>query len=296
MLFDVKRFAINDGPGIRVTLFMKGCPLRCVWCHNPEGIMPRKELLFTEKKCLGCNSCVEECPLHIDPRRAHDDERCRGCGRCAEACPTRALEVAGREWSVDEILRLVEKEREVITESGGGVTLCGGEPLMHPEETLAILKALGEHGIHRAVDTSLYVKQNILQKVAEETDLFLVDLKHMDDAMHRRFTGVCNTQILSNIEWLSLSNCPFWIRIPVIDGVNCDEENVRSSARFLAALPHKPELVCLLSYHDIGKGKHARRGTTYNPDNISMQPPTKEHLALLLRVFEEEGLNVRVGG
>ncbi len=289
MLFDIKRFAIHDGPGIRVTLFMKGCPLHCVWCHNPEGISPRRQHMFNKRKCIGCMSCVEACPLHLDPRNhvllAKADagngsttadgslEACLLCGKCADACPTLALEMAGREWAMDELMSVIEKERQVMEESGGGVTLCGGEPLMHPDEALAILRELGKRGIHRTVDTTLFASPSTVKAVAAESELFLIDIKHMDSALHQRYTGVPNEQILSNIRLVSEMGHPFWIRIPHIDGVNADEANMQATERFLSSLPMPPEKVEYLPYHDIGKGKHERLGTTYNPDGIEMKEP-----------------------
>ena len=152
LIFDIKRYAINDGPGIRTTLFMKGCPLHCVWCHNPESWSPRQQILYKRSKCIGCQTCVETCPqqiLRLSPDGIVMGSGCTLCGRCAEECPTTALEQCGREWTMDELMSEVEKERDVMTDSGGGVTLCGGEPLMHPDDTIALLKALGRRGFHR---------------------------------------------------------------------------------------------------------------------------------------------------
>lgn len=293
MFFDIKRFAINDGPGIRVTLFMKGCPLRCVWCHNPEGLASQREKLFNKKKCIGCQDCIAVCPKKHDPRQYLT---CADCGACAEVCPTRALEMAGREWSMDELMSVVEKERQVMNESGGGVTLCGGEPLMHYENALAILKELGRRKIRRCVDTTLYASSAVVRKVAEECELFLVDLKHMDSDAHKRYTGVPNEQILHNIKFISEMGRSYWIRIPLIVGVNADEANLQASAQFLASLPTPPEVVNLLLYHDIGKGKHERRNTVYNPNGISMQAPSVEQQQVALEIFNNAGLKAKIGG
>lgn len=293
MFFDIKRFAINDGPGIRVTLFMKGCPLRCVWCHNPEGLASQREKLFNKKKCIGCQDCIAVCPKKIDPRRYLT---CADCGACTEVCPTRALEMAGKEWSMDELMSVVEKERQVMNESGGGVTLCGGEPLMHYENALAVLKELGRRKLHRCVDTTLYASSAVVQKVAEECELFLVDLKHMDSDAHKRYTGVPNEQIFHNIKFISEMGRSYWIRIPLIVGVNADEANLQASAQFLASLPTPPEVVNLLLYHDIGKGKHERRNTVYNPNGISMQAPSVEQQQVALEIFNNAGLKAKIGG
>ena len=212
LIFDIKRYAINDGPGIRTTIFLKGCPLRCVWCHNPESWSAEPQELFKQSKCIRCGTCLE-------PGFKVDD------------CPTMA--------------------------SGGGVTLCGGEPLMHAEYSLEILKELGRRGFHRTVDTSLYAPQEVVEAIANECELFLVDLKLMDSDKHRLYTGVGNELILQNIRYLAERQAQFSIRIPLIEGINADEENIGATAQFLSSIPHP---IHLLPYHDVGKDKHRRMG------------------------------------
>lgn len=300
LIFDIKRFAVNDGPGIRTTLFMKGCPLRCVWCHNPEGISPQPVKMYVRKKCIGCQSCVDVCPegnLFLTAGGIRERGRCTLCGACTEACPSRALEMAGRRYTVDELMAIVEKERQVMTDSGGGVTMCGGEPLMHPDELCAVLDALGGRGMHRAVDTTLFAAPDVVRRVAERCELFLVDIKHMDSDLHRSVTGVPNERILANLQWLAeMTSVAYWVRIPMVDGVNCDEANMLRTADYLAALPRLPEVVCLLAYHDVGKGKHARLGTNYNSEGLPMAEPTQEVLQRAMAVLQSRGLNVRIGG
>ena len=299
MIFDIKRFAINDGPGIRTTLFLKGCPLRCVWCHNPEGIEPQPVKLYTRKKCIGCQSCVEACPLGnlvLTPEGIKDQGRCTACGRCADECPTLALQMAGKEWDMDELMALVEKERQVMEESGGGVTLCGGEPLMHTDYLLTLLRELGHRGFHRTVDTTLFAPAHHVEAVANACELMLVDLKLMDSQLHRQYTGAPNEQILSNIRLISDMKRRFWIRIPLIVGINADDANITASAQFLASLPTPPKVVNLLPYHDIGKGKHERLGSIYNPASIPMAEPTEEQQQNALATLQSYGLNAIVGG
>lgn len=299
LIFDIKRFAINDGPGIRTTLFMKGCPLRCVWCHNPEGFSERPVKMYTKKKCIGCQTCVEVCPeknLVLTPDGIKDLGHCTACGRCTDECPTLALEMAGRAWPMEELMQVVEKERQVMEESGGGVTMCGGEPLMHAEYLCQVLDELGRRRIHRTVDTTLFAPAETVRKVAERCELLLVDLKLMDCSRHKHFTGVGNEQILKNIRMMSEMGHPFWIRIPLIVGVNADAANLTASAEFLAALPTQPEVVNLLVYHDVGKGKHARLGTTYNPAGIEMEAPSEEVQQQALDIMKEYGLNSKIGG
>ena len=299
LIFDIKRFAINDGPGIRTTLFMKGCPLRCVWCHNPEGFEERPVKMYTKKKCIGCQSCVEVCPeknLVLTPDGIKDLGHCTACGKCTDECPTLALEMAGKEWKMEDLMKEVEKERRVMEESGGGVTMCGGEPLMHTDYLCEVLDELGMRKIHRTVDTTLFASAENVKRAAERCELFLVDLKMMDSERHKRYTRVPNELILQNIQLVSEMGHPFWIRIPLIVGVNADDENLTASAKFLASLPTPPEVVNLLVYHDVGIGKHARLGTTYNPEAITMEAPSEEVQQHALGIMKRFGLNTKIGG
>lgn len=299
LIFDIKRFAINDGPGIRTTLFMKGCPLRCVWCHNPEGFEEKPVKMYTKKKCIGCQTCVEVCPqknLVLTAEGIKDLGHCVACRKCTDECPTLALEMAGKEWKMDELMAVVEKERAVMEQSGGGVTMCGGEPLMHVDYLCDVLDELGKRGIHRTVDTTLFASPENVKRVAERCELFLVDLKLMDSEKHQRYTRVRNEQILANIRMLSEMGKRFWIRIPLIVGVNADNGNLRASAEFLASLPTHPEVVNLLVYHDVGIGKHARLGTEYNPEALHMEAPSEEVQQKALSIMKEYGLNAIIGG
>lgn len=300
MIFDIKRYAINDGPGIRITLFMKGCPLSCVWCHNPEGIAPGKEKLYTRKKCIGCQTCVKACPsqaLRLTPEGIVTDHTlCTVCGKCADVCPTLAMEISGKEYTVSSLIEEIEKETMVMDRSEGGVTFCGGEPLMHPELLLELLKRCGALGIHRAVDTTLFARPEIVRQVMEHTELFLIDLKHMDSEKHRTYCGVPNERILSNLRMIAESGKDFFVRIPLIEGVNADAENIRRSAQFLAGLPWTRKTVNLLLYHDIGKGKHEKMGTHYNPAAFPMATPSTAVQQQCIAIFEEYGIEAVIGG
>jgi len=312
LLFDIKRYAINDGPGIRTTLFMKGCPLHCVWCHNPESWNPRPQILYKRSKCIGCQTCVEACPQHLlqltpdGIQYTGGQERCAVCSKlhnvpdplCTSECPTTALEQCGREWTMDDLMAEVEKERAVMTDSGGGVTLCGGEPLMHPDDTLAILKELGRRGFHRAVDTSLYASKEVVEAVADHCELLLVDLKLMDSVKHRRYTGVPNELILQNIRNLAERGSKFLIRIPLIEGINADEGNIEATAHFLLPLTSylSPLTIHLLPYHDVGKDKHRRMWSTYNPQNIPMASPSEHVQQRFKAQLEAYGFHVVIGG
>ena len=279
-LFDIKRYAINDGPGIRTTLFLKGCVLRCKWCHNPESWSTLPHRSYKKSKCIGCGTCVEVCKQGA-LQLTSDGIR-----------PTEA----GKWWPMEALMREIEKERMVMEESGGGVTLSGGEPLMHPQYVLELLRELGIRGFHRAVDTSLYAPLTVVSEVASECELWLADLKMMDTERHYYYTGVGNEQILSNIRWLAEHGRNFLIRIPLIEGVNADEENMDQTARFLASLPWERRVVHLLPYHELGRDKHRRMWSVYPAEHLPMSVPTDETLRRCQKQLEAFGLQVVVGG
>ena len=275
IIFDIKRYAINDGPGIRTTIFFKGCPLRCVWCHNPESWSEKPQILFNKNKCIHCPKCV---------------------GQNADECPTTAREICGRDWTLDALMKEIEKERDIMQDSGGGVTLCGGEPLMHPDDALLLLKELGHRGLHRCVDTTLYASSEVVREIAANCELLLVDLKLMDSQLHKQYTGVGNEQILDNIRLLCELGADFFIRIPLIEGVNTDKTNIRQSVEFLSSLNWKTRTVNLLPYHDVGKDKHIRMGSKYNPKGYPLAPPSEETLQRCAEAFTSAGFTTIQGG
>lgn len=300
LFFDIKRYSINDGPGIRITIFFKGCPLSCIWCHNPEGISVRKQKMYTKKKCIGCRTCVANCPVNALSLTSEgismDNDTCILCGKCVEVCPTKAMEMSGTEYSIDYLVNEIEKETIFMDQSEGGVTFCGGEPLMHPDTLLELLLRCKEIGVHRAVDTTLFAKPEIVAKVMKETDLFLVDLKHMDSEKHRFYCGVPNELILSNLRMITDAGKEMIIRIPLIEGVNADEENIRHSAEFLSSLSWNNKIVHLLPYHDIATGKHEKLGTAYNPGSIAMAAPSDKIQELCVSVFRSYNIKATIGG
>ena len=298
LIFDIKRYAINDGPGIRMVIFLKGCNLRCAWCHNPESVSTMKEQMYAVAKCIRCGICVAACSeeaISLFPDGIETDASlCKKCGRCADVCPTKALELSGKPLSVDEIMKEIEKERVFFEQSGGGITISGGEPLLHPEFLIELLDECGRQGVHRAVDTAGLVNSKILLEVAKRTDLFLFDLKLMNPEKHRKWVGVPNEEILKNLTLLAKSGANINIRIPLIGGVNDDAENIEATAHFVAALSGERKSVNLLPYHKIAQSKYQKLGRT---DEFQLlEEPTKESQQRALEIFANHGIEASIGG
>lgn len=267
LIFNIQGYSIHDGPGIRTTVFFKGCPLNCIWCANPESINNFPEVLFTESKCVKCYHCKEICPhsaITIPEERGYihiNREICINCKEyvCAKECYQRAIEIAGYDITCDNLLKEVEKDSLFYTNSGGGITLSGGEPLYQYEFTLQFLQNIKGKGFHITLDTSGFISWEKFRPILEFTDLILYDLKHIDPTVHKKLTGVSNEQILMNLEKiLTLTNVPVIIRYPVIPGYNDSKENVDAMINFVKALEIKE--VNLLPYHRLGKSKYERLG------------------------------------
>jgi pyruvate formate lyase activating enzyme len=295
-IFRVERFAIHDGPGIRTTVFLKGCPLACAWCHSPESQSPAPEFMPRADRCVRCGACAAACPhdaiRFVDTPALARSAECDLCGSCAEACPSGARELVGRRVSVDDVLDLVEKDRIFYDQSRGGVTFSGGEPLMQAAFLLDAVARCRERGLHTAVDTSGYGDQAALLRIADHADLFLFDVKIVDEPRHLTFTGVDNRLILDNLRALAARHPAVVVRFPLVPGVNDDENNVAAVGRFVASLG-LPR-VDVLPYHRAGTAKYHRLNREYRLDDT--RPPTREDQDAVTRTLEGFGLIVTRGG
>ena len=272
-IFDLQRSSFVDGPGIRTTVFFKGCNLRCAWCHNPESQSTVPQMMFYKNKCTGCGKCKEKCPNQL--------EKCDLCGKCTIYCPHDAREVCGKEYTVDEVLREILKDKTFYETSGGGVTFSGGECMLQIDFLEEILKACKENGIHTAVDTAGHIPWDSFARILPYTDLFLYDVKCADGEMHKRYTGVDNRLILDNLKKLFSLGANLWIRIPVIPGVNATREEMTAIRDLLLLGP--PEKTELLPYHAMGEHKYAALG--HSPAPFSF--PEKETVEEMKQIFAE---------
>jgi glycyl-radical enzyme activating protein len=296
LVFNIQRYSIHDGPGIRTTVFLKGCPLRCQWCHNPEAISGRMEFGFLPERCIGCQECVAACPwgVHHMEGGQHTVRRelCQGEGRCVEVCYAEALERLGYYLTVDEAVERAERDRTFYESSGGGVTISGGEPLQQPEFTLAFLAHCRERGLHTALDTCGHGSWKALEAAARTADLVLYDLKQMNAGIHRRVTGVSNRAILQNLARLlhMEGRGEVWIRYPLIPGVNDTLENSRAMGEFLQPYAvDRPLRVDILPYHQLGESKYRKLGLEYPMGKSG--PPEPATIEEARRILASYGLD-----
>jgi len=297
MVFNIQRCSVHDGPGIRTTVFFKGCPLSCSWCHNPEGIDEASVLMISADRCLTCGACSEACPVEgggaVPAGQPWDRAACIRCGSCVEACPADARELAGREWSVDGLVDELERDKVFFETSGGGVTFSGGEPLTQAGFLGNCLRECRRRGLHTTVDTCGLAPREILLEVAQHADLLLYDLKHMDSNRHKSETGAGNRLILDNLCALSGCDVEVWVRVPLIPGFNDDAENIEATGAFLEALPRRHR-VFVLPYHGIATGKRSRLQET-NVES-GLRPPEVESLGAVAAALTNHNLDVTVGG
>ena len=291
-VFNIQRFSINDGPGIRTTVFVKGCNLRCLWCHNPESNSLKQEIQYFPQKCIRCMKCIEVCPTkahYIDEKgnKIFDRSKCNQCGLCVENCMYDALVFAAKHMEPDEVVNEIVKDIDYYRNSGGGVTISGGEPLLQKEFVKEVFDRTKALGIHNALDTAACVNWEDFEYVLPSIDLVLLDIKVMDENMHKKATGVSNERILQNAIKLSQKEVDIIVRIPVIPGINDTEDNMDKTAQFLKSFKR---LLCveLLPYHDLGADKWASLGQTGEP--MAFEIPGKEKMQRLSQCFERYGI------
>lgn len=285
---DIKRFSVHDGDGIRTTVFLKGCPLRCVWCHNPEGISKRPQLAYLGEKCINCGACTRVCNAHLinEGRHIYDRSRCRGCGNCEKVCLGDAIKFYGRDISVDELMEILLKDRKFYEASGGGVTLSGGECLMQPEFSLELLTRLKQENINTAVDTCGFVKREILTSVLQFTDVFLYDIKAIDEQVHIKCTGQSNEIIKSNLKYLDKAGVNIEIRIPYVPGYN--DKEIDGIAKFLLSLKNITK-VKVLAYHNYAFSRYASLDMESCLSKIRM--PEEDEITEQISILKRYGLN-----
>jgi pyruvate formate lyase activating enzyme len=296
IIFNIQRYSIHDGPGIRTTVFLKGCPLSCWWCQNPESQLSEQEMIFWGDRCIGCGVCSTICPSDAIQIKngipITEKEKCILCGKCIEKCPALAREIIGEKLTTEEVIKEIEKDLVFYEESDGGVTFSGGEPLRQSEFLESLLNGCQEKKIHTAVDTSGYISWEILDKISPKVDLFLFDLKIMDSKKHQKYTGVSNEIILENLKKLSSVHHNIFVRFPVIPGINDDYQNIKEMGEFLSSL--KIAQLNLLPYHYIGIDKYRRSGRTYQLP--ATQPPSEEKLSEISGILKKFNLNVKLRG
>ena len=299
-VFDIQTYSLHDGPGIRTTVFLKGCPLACTWCQNPESQRHQPELLFYSERCTGCGQCVPACPRQAiwmaDGRSHTKRDLCQGCGKCADICTNEARTLTGRIWSAEGVFAEVKKDEAFYKRSGGGVTLSGGEPLAQAEFSTAILSLCKRAGLHTAIETTGMARWEIVESVLKNTDLVLYDLKHMDSASHQKCTGMPNDLILENLKRIrrKYSSIPVVARIPIVPGHNTDPKNIQATARFVANEIGSGTKVNILAYHRLGETKYGR--LERDSGGTSITPPTAEQMQAIQKTIEAHGLTVSIGG
>lgn len=300
-IFNIQKFSTHDGDGVRTTIFFKGCPLRCMWCHNPESQHYYKELIFHQHKCTACGRCVAKCKQGansiVDGKIVFDRSKCTACGVCTDWCITEARELAGKEYTVDALVKEAMKDKIFYEQSGGGVTLSGGEVMasQHMDYVEEVCRKLHENGVSVFIDTSGYTDYKNLKRILPYVDVFLYDIKVMDPKDHKKFIGVDNSLILENLKKLSDEGAGLYIRLPIIQQVNATDEHMESVIHFLKENNIHARQVNLLPYHDIGKGKYASLDMEYHDDEMSV--PVSELMEHFKSMFEEQGFNkVNIGG
>jgi pyruvate formate lyase activating enzyme len=293
-IVEIERFAVHDGPGIRTTVFLKGCPLRCLWCHNPEAMKSHAELSFVAEKCIACGECVTACPAHLHALEGTihtlDRSRCRACGACVEVCAAHSLELVGREWTVDEVMAEVLRDRVFYQRSGGGLTISGGEPLLQIEFTVALLRSAKAEGLHCCIETSGSAPWESLDRVRPIVDLFLYDCKETNSERHMRYTGQPNERILQNLRKLYESGAEIALQCPIIPGCNDTETHFAGIAALANSMP-RLQGVRILPYHAFGRSKSERFGLV-PASGLNPELPSRARVESWITRIQNSGVHV----
>ena len=293
IIFDLKRFSIHDGPGIRTTVFLKGCPLSCAWCHNPESQQSSPELIIRPERCIGCGACLDVCPEGAISTSNNlyftDRQLCKVCGACVEICFAEAREIIGREMTADEVIEEVLQDKAFFDQSGGGVTFSGGEPLYQPNFLEALLKLSKKNNLHTTLDTCGYAHQDIIKQLLPNIDLVLFDVKIIDNRLHQQYTGVSNNQVKENLSFLVMNDKNVIIRYPVLPGINDSEEKIRKLGEYIKGLNRKIQ-VDLLPYHELIGDKYSRLDRHFMTEN--WRTPTGEEMQKIQGNLSAFGLEV----
>lgn len=297
---NIQKFSIHDGDGIRTTVFFKGCPLKCRWCHNPETQRFEKEMQIDREKCTGCGACAAICPngaIHMEEGRPiWNSDACTFCGKCENFCPTGIREIIGREYTVKELLKELMKDQMFYEESGGGVTLSGGEVMaMDIDYILELAKELKRQDVTLTIDTCGYVPYDRFQKILPYVNTFLYDIKVMDPEIHKEYMGTDNKLILDNLVRLAKDGARIYIRIPTVKEVNGNEQSMREIIAFLQEHDIHPAQVNLLPYHNTGSGKYRKLDMEYK--GTDLHAPDREEMEAFVALFENAGFkNTKIGG
>ena len=294
LITDIQRFSLNDGPGIRTTVFFQGCNMRCAWCHNPETLSMSQDLMFYPSKCIGCGKCFDACPVHAHKfeNGVHiiDREICAKCGKCADICYAEALMMSGKEMTVEQIMSEIRQDKAYYDGSNGGVTLSGGEVLCHTEFATEIARACRKEGFSVAIETNLSMPYDHISSLLNEVDIIMADLKLFDDGMHKKYTGLSNKNTIENI--IKISDIPMIIRTPLIDGVTATKENLRSIAKLLEG---KENLIYyqLLNFNPLGASKY--QSLDKANDFSLLRPYTNEQMKEFGEMLSDINIKVKVG-